>query len=245
MQYFSSFSHTLCTTNEITEFSFNLKPIIVDLIPEPDAYITDQLTPIELAMEEITTLNSRLNKSEWTELRFNTDRSRDLLNMALESDLDSAIMKEAIAPAKAAAAKKLKVVLGEHPVDTKSAYDNESAQIRQRLAVLTMAENRELCELAGVSSVVDGIGEVQDKFDELLQNKLDEDSRKISGSVKTYRAVIVERLDNLLTFIGSNAVDHSEEYGAVATKLEELVIKTMTVAKARKSREENKDAVLA
>lgn len=74
------------------------------------------------------------------------------------------------------------------------------------------------------------------EFPRIFQKKLDAEAVRELGSLRQVTEKIFERLENILTVLGTNAVDLPDEYLSIAEKVNELTQSVMVPAKARKNR---------
>ncbi len=239
MQYFDKFAHTLLTPNEITSFAVALERIINELFPTGNSYLPLQFNPMLSSVKTIDILSGKVLGNEYTDELFDSDVRRDNLEVALISELTNAERLELIDPARAAIARELLHITKANPVDVRSGYQNESAQLRQQLGALNTPEVRSKCEAGGFHLIIDALSAEQDQFETYFQNKLDAETVKMTGSIREERAIIVDRIDNVLTYVGSNVIDLPNKYLPMGEKISELITATMTPARARKSRKEH------
>ncbi len=242
MQYFDKFAHTFLTYNEITSFSLALKRIINELFPDGNSYLELQLTPILSSVNSIDILSGKVEWNEWTDELFNSDVKRDNLEVALISELKNAVRLNSINAPRAEIAKELLQITNANPVDIRSGYQNENAQLRQQLSALKAPEVFAKCETGGFAAIVMALDTEQAEFETIFQKKLDAETVKMTGSIRAEKAIIAERINNILTYTGSNVIDLPSKYLAIGEKINELIIATMTPARARRSRKENSEA---
>ncbi len=239
MQFMLPIRQSYLSSKEIIGYALNLKPILETIIGS-DPYLARQMAIIADLHNRGAVLSGRTFTNTFTQHVKQSDENRDTIYTGLLTTLHNNIALSTLFPEKATYSQMILTTIEANPVDISAGYAVESVQLEQLLDLLNALDSEVLTK-AGVLEIVEALTIEEQKFSMLFQKKIDEEAKKELGSVRQVAKLVFERLINILTYMGSNAVDLPDEYLAIAEKVNELTQSVMIPAKARKKRADSEE----
>ncbi len=237
---FSNYASSLLSVDENCTTANRIAIAVQTNFPEVE-FVIDQTAAIGEKIGTIDTLKGRESSSKYTELLESSDKKRDTVGSIIESRLEDDVKMAYLDPEKAEKAGMLLKLLEQYPVNPRSGYTKQSAELNRRLDMFEL--NSELVAGTSVASLVDALITVQSEFESLISEQAVESAQAISGQVKVPELELIFRLKGLLSWLELKAIDHSE-YESCATKVEEIITAVMTPARARASKSSTEEVVL-
>lgn len=140
------------------------------------------------------------------------------------------------------AAEVLKVVLDKHRIGISRESDKvKTVKLRAMLADLAGEEEAAALEMLSFGGAIMSLGNSNEKFDKLTLQRAADDAEDNTPSLLTMRKLLSETMYLLVYLVNFGDRTESEAYGAFAGELAEIISDTMTIAKARETRNSHEE----
>lgn len=96
-------------------------------------------------------------------------------------------------------------------------------------------------EVSGTAPMWSALDSLNNSLREQLELRLNEGN--LPTTTREQRKILTYRINNLLTYIGSNITDGIDGFSDVQTPINELITDVMSVMRSRRTRKANQEAV--
>ncbi len=228
---------TRLTTVELRGLSSQTVSLMTPFV-ETHPYIARQVGVINLALDEITLIDTVPSGSELTEEITLTDGSIDS-TLPLCRDTLEAQSKMGKFFAKKAEASAILLALFEKRDRTlyHGGYVAQGEQLKTLFLELFSEEHAEARQVSGLSAIFDTLKTDFDQLNVLLEARLNDG--KAPSTLKEQKATLRYRLNSLFTHIDTNCVDKVEGFETIDQPLNEMITTAVAQIRARATRKEN------
>ncbi|MCP5013760.1 MAG: hypothetical protein GY938_00585 [Ketobacter sp.] len=237
MQTLIPLRESYLTATEIIAYGQTLASLLAEM-EQSESFLLRQRMAIVMLVERNAQLSGRVFSSEYTKQIKVCDEERDMLCSAAKREIENKAMLKSVFPEKAAAAEALLKVFDANSVDIHASYAVESLEIEQLLDILSTSANKAQLEVCDVLPIIEQLTSVQGTFTELYKKRLDAEAAKEFGNIRAVAKQMVLRIGYIHSHLDACATDLPDDYLSLADKVNELTLKTMTPARARRNRKE-------
>ncbi len=233
---FSNYAPTILDENEHIQLSSDIVSEIKTKFSEDPFYIsfTPELSQSIAALVQLTT---RVFKSEFTKNVKESDQLRSgLYRSAVRNLKDDVKFRELDSIAGDNAEIVLKV-FEEHPVKCDGSYTEESVQLRNLFDALDEVDSS-IPKTSAVKRITQLLSE-QPKFDEWRKKQTDDQNSKLHGQLYSAIEEVSFKTNAALNYLETQAMVHGGEFETSAQLIEEMIMKIMTPARARKTKHDS------
>lgn len=235
---FSNYAPSFLDEHEHIQFSTDFQTELRNRLSEDPFYIA-LLPELTISTDKLVQLSKRVFKSEFTGSIKHSDSLRGKLYRSIIRMLKDDVTFAELEPEDAETAHIVLDVFEKHPVETEKGYTEESVNLKKLLAALDeIADKVSLCSAA---KRIGNLRNEQAKFDEWRQKQLEEKNGMLRGDLQPVIDEISFKTNSALSYLEAQAMINGGDYETSAKLVEEMIMKIMTPARARKTRNGNEE----
>jgi hypothetical protein len=238
LRIINDFTHSYLSLRELLAAGLRLSQVFKRAFRD-DAYVGRHIAELDAANERLKTSYQRSTASEYTEKLAARDRARDAAFRSAVGYLEGMASVSAMQEIALPAAKLLSIFEKHDRCLYRFGYARQSAALDALLKELSTPRAAQLTQMANAGVVLDYLQQKQRDFEDLYQSKISDESAENYPASKAAASDIIYRIECLIQYIDSHAVDQPDAYRQVAAELNMVISDIMSPARAHQTRREN------
>ncbi len=233
---FLNYSPSIIDENEHIQLSTDILSELKAKLSEDPFYIS--FTPgLSKSIAALVQLTTRVFKSDYTIKVQESNLLRTSLYRSAHRLLKEDVKFREFDSISGDASEIVLKVFEEHPVKCNSGYTEESVQLRNLFEAL-----EEVDVSVSKTSAAQRIAQLhneQNMFDEWRKKQTDDQNSKLHGQLDDAIAEVSFKTNAALSYLETQAMVHGGEFETSAQLIEEMIMKIMTPARARKTKHDS------
>jgi hypothetical protein len=211
---------------------------VVEAEVTDDEYINELLPPLKEKNDELADYIGKDSSSEYTDLLSKQDEVRDKLYTGFRDYCISFCNSYDASKAEAG-------ILLNHIFHERGFSLQNYGYASQTSSLIVLFKDLDEEKASNAIATLDGtewynkLKEEQAKFEQIYQEKVDNESVKQTPQIKAIKKELSKLLNSLLTYIDQKSVFNPEKFGPLVDKLDEIITDIVAIARARQTRKEN------
>lgn len=231
---------SLLKPEEIHALALRLLPILEAIIPD-DVLLRDLYPRLHELTNDLSRALGLGRTSKFTTRLLEADNQRDRLFLGLRH----LVVGFTFHPDQqlARAARVLETLIQSRGVSLQTyGYIEESSQLNGLLADLKSPAAQQAIATIQLEFMVDVLAQAQEEFEAIYQQKVASEAVQNLPGITASKRDLTRYLTRVFQYIDTQAEINAEKYGSVVEKIDEVIVDVMTIARARKTKQEDSKA---